>query len=212
MGTLTLGVMATSVLAACGPGTPPTAPAATSAPAAVATAAPTAAPNPTTAGAAPIGTLRYANADFSNESTDPINLESAWGFAMYDSLLTFDPQGSVVGNLAEKFDLSADGLTWTFKIRRGVKFHNGDPLTADDVVFSLQRFGSKDSTNPWSPLHPQEQRIHHRHRQFHRRLQSPAARVAAENSLRLGPHLAEELLQPGRPGRLSRRTGGHRSV
>ena len=170
VGTLTLGVMATSVLAACGPAA---APAATSAPAAGAAtaptvaappaAAPTAVPAPTRASApastgaaaaaatAPTGTLRYANADFSNESTDPINLESVWGFAMYDSLLTFDPQGNVVGNLAENYNLTADGLTWTFKIRQGVKFHNGDPLTADDVVFSLQRFGSKDSTNPWSP-------------------------------------------------------------
>jgi peptide/nickel transport system substrate-binding protein len=181
VGTLTVGVMATSVLAACGPAAAPASHApgaaaaqpATAAPGTTA-AAPTAAPGtaaaaPTGAAAAapgagpastvapgtpattPTGTLRYANADFSNESTDPTNLESVWGFSMYDSLLTFDPQGNVVGNLAESYDLSADGLTWTFKVRQGVRFHNGDPLTADDVVFSLQRFGSKDSTNPWSP-------------------------------------------------------------
>src|SRR5579864_4147620 len=166
VGALTLGVMATSVLAACGPAAAPAAP--TSAPAVsptsaptvgtrptTAAAAPTAAPAPTTAPAAaaasPTGTLRYANADFSNESTDPILLESTWGFTLYDSLLTFDPQGNVIGGLAENYNLSDDGLTWTFKVRQGVKFHNGDPLTADDVVFSLQRFGSKDSTNPWSP-------------------------------------------------------------
>jgi peptide/nickel transport system substrate-binding protein len=53
--------------------------------------------------------------------------------------------------LAESFEVSPDGLTWTFKIRKGVKFHNGDPLTAADVAFSIQRFGSKESTNPWSP-------------------------------------------------------------
>src|SRR5579862_7279371 len=78
-----------------------------------ATSAPAAAP---AASGAPTGTLRYANADFSNESMDPINLESVWGFAMYDSLLTFDQQGNVVGNLAENYSLSDDGLTWTFKI------------------------------------------------------------------------------------------------
>jgi peptide/nickel transport system substrate-binding protein len=70
---------------------------------------------------------------------------------MYDELLTFDPQGNVVGSVAEKYDLSQDGLTWTFNIRKGIKFHNGDPLTSADVVFSLQRFGSKESTNAWSP-------------------------------------------------------------
>jgi peptide/nickel transport system substrate-binding protein len=165
--------MATSVLAACGPAAAPvptsapaaapTAAAPTTGPASAPTAVPATASQPTTApaaaptsapaasGAAAGGTLRYANADFSNESTDPINLESVWGFALYDSLLTFDPQGNVVGNLAENYSLSDDGLTWTFKIRQGVKFHNGDPLTAADVVFSLQRFGSKESTNPWSP-------------------------------------------------------------
>jgi peptide/nickel transport system substrate-binding protein len=112
-------------------------------------AAATSAPAATAAG--PSGTLRYATADFANESMDPINLESPWGWAMYDSLLTFDAQGNVVANVAEKYSLSPDGLTWTFNIRKGINFHNGDPLTANDVVFSLHRFGSKASTNPWSP-------------------------------------------------------------
>ena len=82
---------------------------------------------------------------------DPIVITSQWGWALYDSLLTFDQQGNVVGDAAENYSLSADGLTWTFNIRKGVKFHNGDPMTAADVVFSLQHFGSKESTNPWSP-------------------------------------------------------------
>jgi len=161
-----VAAVSVSVLAACGPAAQPTSPP-TQAPAAAPTQAPTqaalAAPtqaatvasNPTAAPAgaagAPGGNLRYASADFSNESMDPILLESTWGWAMYDSLLTFDQQGNVVGNLAENYSLSPDGLTWTFTIRQGVKFHNGDPLTSADVVFSLQRFGSKDSTNPWSP-------------------------------------------------------------
>lgn len=82
---------------------------------------------------------------------DPIVIDSLWGWAMYDALLTFDPQGNVIGNVAESYDITPDGLTWTFKIRKGIKFWNGDPLTAQDVVFSLTRFGSKESTNPWSP-------------------------------------------------------------
>jgi len=132
-----LAAASVSILAACGPAAQPS-------------SGPTSAPA-TSAGGAPSGNLRYASADFSNESMDPIMLESPWGWAMYDSLLTFDQQGNVVGNLAEKYSLSPDGMTWTFNIRQGVKFHNGDPLTSADVVFSLQRFGSKDSTNPWSP-------------------------------------------------------------
>ena len=45
----------------------------------------------------------------------------------------FDPSVSI----AEKWETSPDGKTWTFQIRQGVKFHNGDPLTVDDVKFTL---------------------------------------------------------------------------
>jgi peptide/nickel transport system substrate-binding protein len=47
--------------------------------------------------------------------------------------------------LATGHDLSSDKLTWTFHLRPGVKFHNGQPLTADDVVFSLDEARGKDS-------------------------------------------------------------------
>jgi peptide/nickel transport system substrate-binding protein len=138
---------------AAAPTTAP-APAATTAPAAAATTAPaaaTTAPAAAASGSAPTGTLRYANADFSSESMDLVVVGGQWPNTLYDSLLTYDQQGNVVGNLAEKYNLGDDGLTWTFNIRKGVKFHNGDPLTAADVVFSIQHFGSKESTNPWSP-------------------------------------------------------------
>jgi len=46
------------------------------------------------------------------------------------------------GDLAEDWEVSADGLEWTFKLRKGVTFHNGDKFTADDVVFTYNR--SKD--------------------------------------------------------------------
>lgn len=101
--------------------------------------------------AKPKGTLRVALADFFYESMDPIHMESFWGWAMYDPLLTYDPQGNVIGAVAESWTLSPDGKTWTFKIRKGMKFHNGDPVTSADVAFSVVRFSSKESTNPWSP-------------------------------------------------------------
>jgi peptide/nickel transport system substrate-binding protein len=103
------------------------------------------------AGAVPKGTLRVAEPDFSYESMDPIFWESFWGWAMYDPLLTFDAKGNAIGSVAESYTLSPDGKTWTFKIRKGMKFHNGDPVTSADVAFSVVRFSSKESTNPWSP-------------------------------------------------------------
>jgi peptide/nickel transport system substrate-binding protein len=58
---------------------------------------------------------------------------------LYDSLVFPQPDGSVVACLAEKWTVSKDGLTYTFTLRRNVKFHNGDPLTSADVVFSAER-------------------------------------------------------------------------
>lgn len=60
---------------------------------------------------------------------------------VYDRLLDF-PAGRVdkpEASLAESWKVSADGLVWTFNLRKDVKFHSGNPLTADDVVYSLQR-------------------------------------------------------------------------
>jgi len=58
---------------------------------------------------------------------------------LYDSLIFPNLDGSIRPHLAEKWDISDDFLTYTFHLRGGVKFHNGDELTAEDVVFSTER-------------------------------------------------------------------------
>ena len=60
---------------------------------------------------------------------------------MYRKLIVPDPTDAdkLLGDLAEKWEVSKDGLTFTFQIRRGVVFESGKPLTADDAAFSLQR-------------------------------------------------------------------------
>jgi peptide/nickel transport system substrate-binding protein len=99
----------------------------------------------------PTGTITAAIADFGRESTDPVNQESLWGWAMYDSLLRYDINGDFIPGVADSWTVSADGLTWTFKIHQGIKFWNGEALTADDVKFSVDRFGDMTiSENPWS--------------------------------------------------------------
>ena len=96
------------------------------------------------------GTLVFAVNSLSAQTLDPI-LEGRPGnavyqAAMYDSLVGFDTKKGGVGpGVAEKWELSDDGLTWTFHLRPGQKFHNGDPLTADDVKFSLERQMSPES-------------------------------------------------------------------
>ena len=59
----------------------------------------------------------------------------------YSTLLRVSPKdyNTLINDLAEKVDVSADGKTVTFELREGVVFHNGMPLTAEDVVYSLER-------------------------------------------------------------------------
>jgi peptide/nickel transport system substrate-binding protein len=59
----------------------------------------------------------------------------------YDRLLIADPErkGELSPRLATSWTVSEDGLTYTFKIRQGVKFHSGNPVTAADAAYSLQR-------------------------------------------------------------------------
>jgi oligopeptide transport system substrate-binding protein len=56
-----------------------------------------------------------------------------------EGLLAYSATGTLVGGVAESWDISADGLTYTFKIREDARWSNGDSLTASDFVFSLRR-------------------------------------------------------------------------
>jgi peptide/nickel transport system substrate-binding protein len=58
---------------------------------------------------------------------------------LYDTLVFPNTAGGVDPQLAENWDVSGDGLTWTFHLKKGVKFHNGSELTASDVAFSMNR-------------------------------------------------------------------------
>ena len=58
---------------------------------------------------------------------------------IYESLIIRDNVGKALPALAESWALSSDPLVWEFKLRKGVKFHDGAPFTADDVVFSYER-------------------------------------------------------------------------
>jgi peptide/nickel transport system substrate-binding protein len=61
-------------------------------------------------------------------------------YAIHDALVRPLPGHKMAPSLAASWTESADGLVYEFKLRRGVKFHNGDPLTADDVKFSYDRY------------------------------------------------------------------------
>ena len=61
-------------------------------------------------------------------------------YAMHDALVKPMPDNPMSPSLATKWSESADGLTYDFELRQGVKFHNGDPFTAEDVKFSFERY------------------------------------------------------------------------
>ena len=63
---------------------------------------------------------------------------------IFNGLTKVNDQGEIVGDLAEDFAISEDGLTYTFYLRDGVRWHDGEPFTADDVVFTVSAIQDPD--------------------------------------------------------------------
>lgn len=71
---------------------------------------------------------------------------------VFDCLTEVAADGSLVGELAESWEASADAKTWTFNLRSGVTFHNGKAFGADDVIESLQMHIGEDSKSAAKPI------------------------------------------------------------
>jgi len=67
------------------------------------------------------------------------------GYMIYDTLFAVDEHLQVKPQMVDSWKESADGLTWTFKLREGLEFHDGTPVTSEDVIASLKRWASRDS-------------------------------------------------------------------
>ena len=101
--------------------------------------------------------LTVALSSFSTEVLDPVlggHIVKYYLSLMFDYLVGVTPDGqpSKDGGLATRWEPSPDHRRWTFYLRRGVKFHNGDPLTADDVKFSIERNIGKRSTTGYAGI------------------------------------------------------------
>ena len=81
-----------------------------------------------------IGSPRYINPllAFSDTDRDLVSL-------VYSGLLKAKPDGSLVGDLAQDYSISDDGKTYTFNIKKDAVFQDGTPVTADDVIFTIQK-------------------------------------------------------------------------
>ncbi|MBU4531695.1 MAG: ABC transporter substrate-binding protein [Hoeflea sp.] len=93
---------------------------------------------------------------------EPPNLDPTGGAAaaidevvyanVFEGLTRFGADGSILPALAESWEISEDGLTYTFKLRTGVTFHDGSGFDAEDVKFSLDRARADESTNAQKAL------------------------------------------------------------
>src|SRR4051812_12745696 len=66
------------------------------------------------------------------------------GYMIYDTLFAMDAKQEVKPQMVEKYDVSADKLTYTFTLRDGLKWHDGAPVKPDDCIASIKRWGSRD--------------------------------------------------------------------
>ncbi|MCZ0727910.1 ABC transporter substrate-binding protein [Mycolicibacterium iranicum] len=85
------------------------------------------------------------------DQLDPHKTSAYFSFEVlenvFDTLVEPDANLQMQPALAESWEVSSDQLTWTFRLRPGVTFHDGTPLTADDVVFSYRRIIDEQLTN-----------------------------------------------------------------
>ena len=108
---------------------------------------------PARAQAAPGGTLRAGWSGVGELRTiDPAQINQVLLFQISSNVLSglthIDPKLVAQGDLAHDWEVNADGTEYTFNLREGVTFHNGDPFTADDVIFTWQR-----SRDPQKSIH-----------------------------------------------------------
>ena len=102
--------------------------------------------------------LTVALSSFSTEVLDPVlggHIVKYYLSLMFDYLVGVTPDGqpSKDGGLATRWEPSPDHRRWTFYLRRGVRFHTGEEVTAEDVKFSLQRaIGKRSTTGYAGPL------------------------------------------------------------
>ena len=84
---------------------------------------------------------------------DLANFDPIWGTQyvvrnaaalVWDTLYGFDDKLQPQRQMVESEEVSSDGLTWTFRLRPGLKFHDGEPVLAKDVVASLTRWSARD--------------------------------------------------------------------
>ncbi|MFF7342463.1 ABC transporter substrate-binding protein [Streptomyces antimycoticus] len=101
------------------------------------------------------GTLRVARPPASDaETLDPASALSAYEYlgALYNRLVRIGPDGTVAPDLAESWEPDAKATTWTFRLRRGVTFHDGRAFTSADAAYTLRHILDTATASPQAPV------------------------------------------------------------
>jgi len=91
------------------------------------------------------GATGGSTTDSMNPTTLTSNMNQNLNWQIRNSLVEFDHNFNVIPELAESWDSTPDAKVWTFKLRKGVEFHNGKTMTAEDVIFSINLHRGEDS-------------------------------------------------------------------
>src|SRR5690242_3415306 len=67
------------------------------------------------------------------------------GYMVYDTLFAIDAKFNVRPQMVDKYEVSADKLTYTFTLRDGLKFHDGQPVRSADCIASIERWAKRDA-------------------------------------------------------------------
>jgi ABC-type transport system substrate-binding protein len=104
--------------------------------------------------AKPEGTLTVAVATFGNERWLPqlyVGAEDVVLKPLWENLVSRDVKGNLIPMLAERWEVADGGRTWRFHLRKGVRFHNGTEVTAEDVKFTFAAMAKEGSANSMAP-------------------------------------------------------------
>ena len=152
-------------------------------------------------------TFRFA---FQGElkSLDPYSLNESFTLGMlgnvYEGLTKRDKDLKIIPGLAERWEM-LEPTRWRFYLRKGVKFHNGEDFTADDVVFSTERSfnAASDIKTRIQPPGTKAVKVDDHHRRLR------AAEPEPHSALRMG-HLVHHVEEMGRGEQLRLGAAGHR--
>lgn len=122
-----------ALLAACGPGS--------------STTSTGASPTPKKGGNLRVAILGGSSSDTLDANGEVVQPDAIRVMALYNSLVRLDTNAKVVMDLAEQIVPNADASMWTIHLKKGITFHNGKNLTADDVIYTFRRIA-----NPSSPM------------------------------------------------------------